>query len=77
MDKVDIIRKLYKNAKFQYQEYQSRYAGEWISGSTPYLGEMIAYKRCLLVEKAKTETDAKSFAEMTDIEIIHIKDEDL
>ena len=43
MDKVDIIRKLYENAKFQYREYKSRYDGEWISGSTPYLGEMLAY----------------------------------
>ena len=77
MDKVDIIRKLYENAKFQYQEYKSRYDGEWISGSSPYLGEMITYKRCLLIMKAKTETDAKRFAEMDDIEIIHIKDEDL
>lgn len=77
MDKVDIIKELYENAKFQYQEYKSRYDGEWISGSMPYLGEMLAYKRCLLIMKAKTETDAKSFLEMNDIEIIHIKDEDL
>ena len=77
MDKVDIIRKLYENAKFQYQEYMSRYAGEWTTGHTPYLGQMIAYKRCLLIMTAKTETDAKRFAEMDDVEIIHIKDEDL
>lgn len=77
MDKVDIIRKLYENAKFQYQEYMSRYAGEWTTGHTPYLGQMIAYKRCLLITKAKTEMDAKRFAEMDDVEIIHIKDEDL
>ena len=77
MDKVDIIRKLYENAKFQYQEYKSRYAGEWTTGHTPYLGQMIAYKRCLLIEKAKTETDAKRFAGMDDVEIIHIKDKDI
>lgn len=74
MDKVDIIRKLYENAKFQYQEYSSKHAGEWISGSTPHLEEMIAYKRCLLITNAKTEADAKRFTEMDNVEIIHIKD---
>lgn len=77
MDKVDIIRKLYENAKFQYQEYKSRHDGEWTTGHTPYLGQMIAYKRCLLIMTAKTEADAKRFAEMNDVEIIHIKDENL
>ena len=77
MDKVGIIRKLYENAKFQYQEYMSRHAGEWLSGDTPYLGEMITYKRCLLIVKAETEEDVKRFAEMSDDQIIHIKDEDL
>lgn len=77
MDKVDIIRKLYEDAKFQYHEYKSRYAGEWITGHTPYLGQMITYKRCLLIMKAKTGMDAKRFAEMNDVEIIHIKDESI
>lgn len=77
MDKVDIIRKLYENAKFQYQEYMSRCAGEWISGHTPYLGQKIAYKRCLLIITAETEKDAGRFAEMNDHEILQIKDEDL
>lgn len=77
MDRVTAIKKLYENAKFQYREYSSRHDGEWISGSTPYLNELIAYKRCLLIIKAETEEDIKRFAEMNDMEILHIKDEKL
>lgn len=71
MTKKEAIKQLYDKAEDYYHKMSEKYAGEWISGSTPGLGEYLAYKRALLITEAKDETEVDKYVNMNDIEIIH------
>jgi hypothetical protein len=70
MDKLEAIKRLYQEAKEDYEERSRRYAGSWISGSFPGLDKMLAYKRAVLVMEARTPEELEHRMTMNDMEVI-------